>query len=73
MVLQALESMEKEQIDKDEDFYGTPFHQNLSYQMKIIEFAMSAVDLDRRYGHSDERKKSLELFKHNMKSIGILP
>jgi len=72
MILEAMESLEKGLIEDIEGFNGSDWHKNLEYQQKVIEFTMSAVDLDTRYGHSDERKKSLELFQKNMKGIGIL-
>ena len=69
--LQAIENLEEEMLRENPKFEGTPHHKNIEHQKKVIEFAMSAVDLDSRNGNVEARKVVIARFKDNMKSIGV--
>jgi hypothetical protein len=72
MILEAMESLEKGLIEDIDGFNGSDWHKNLEYQQKVIEFTMSAVDLNTKYDNLDARKVSIDRFRDNLKNIGIL-
>ena len=71
-VLQAIENMEEEMLKDIPGFEGTPHHKNIEHQKRVIEAAMSAVDLNTIYGSAEARKISGERFNDNIKQIGVM-
>jgi len=68
---EALENIEIDLCEECKEFEGSQQHKNIEYQKKVIEAAMSAVDLDPIYGNAEARKVSKERFKSEIESIEL--
>ena len=69
-VLEALNNIEHEESCCIDNFEETSHYKNIQHCKEIIEYVMSACDLDFVYGSAEARRVAAERFAHDIKQIG---
>jgi GTPase SAR1 family protein len=67
--LQAVQNIENERLDEteNEEFFESQEYKNLQHCKTVIEYVMSACNLDITYGYAEARKIAMERFEEAMR------
>lgn len=66
-LLEALQNIENDYAELDgEEFFESPEYKNLQHCQQVVEYVMTACDLDMTYGYGEARKVAMERLKNDM-------